>query len=158
MIWFVLRDLYIMRNFAKAMEKFRTTFTYNRPYDVQLLDTFASASLNELDYIKEASNQEEFRREFLHRMGDKVYIPAVHGNLTTRKVLVTEWIEGEQLAKSPSDVINKLTPVGVECFLAQLLETGRFHADPHPGNLLVTKTGTSTLKVPLMSLMNLRSN
>ena len=124
MIWFVLRDLYIMRNFAKVVEKFRTTFTYNRPYDVQLLDTFASASLKELDYINEASNQEEFRREFLHRMGDKIYIPAVHGKMTTRKVLVTEWIEGIQLAKSEADVINRLTPVGVECFLTQLLETG----------------------------------
>ena len=55
------------------------------------------------------------------------------------QVLVSEWIEGEQLAKSPPDVIDRLTKVGVECFLAQLLETGFFHADPHPGNLLVTR-------------------
>lgn len=162
MLWFVLRDLYIMRKFAKGMEKLRTTFTYNRPYDVQLLDTFASASLKELDYINEAANQEEFRREFMHRMGSKVYIPAVHDQWTTRKVLVTEWIEGEQLAKSNSDVINTLTPVGVECFLAQLLDTGRFHADPHPGNLLVTKTGRLALidfglcaEVPLPDTKNM---
>ena len=57
-------------------------------------------------------------------MGSKVYIPAVHAQLTTRKVLVSEWIEGKQLAKSEPDVVNKLTPVGVECFLTQLLETG----------------------------------
>ena len=145
MLWFVLRDLYIMRKFAKGIEKLRTTFTYNRPYDVQLLDTFASASLKELDYINEAANQEEFRKEFMHRMGSKVYIPAVHDQWTTRKVLVTEWIEGEKLAESSNDVINTLTPVGVECFLAQLLDTGRFHADPHPGNLLVTKTGRLAL-------------
>merc|ERR1712209_317061 len=68
-----------------------------------------------------------------------------HDQWTTRKVLVTEWIEGEKLAESSNDVINKLTPVGVECFLAQLLDTGRFHADPHPGNLLVTKTGRLAL-------------
>merc|ERR1712181_191641 len=60
---------------------------------------------------------------------------------TTRKVLVTEWIEGPQLAKSSSEVIQRLTPVGIECFLTQLLETGFFHADPHPGNLLVTQDG-----------------
>jgi len=162
MVTFVLRDLYIMRRFAQVMEKFRTTFTYNRPYDVQLLDTFAGASLKELDYINEASNQEEFRKEFLHRMGSKVYIPAVHAQLTTRKVLVSEWIEGKQLAKSEPDVINRLTPVGVECFLTQLLETGRFHADPHPGNLLVTKTGRLALidfglcaEVPLPDTRNM---
>ena len=43
------------------------------------------------------------------------------------------------MAKSPPEVINRLIPVGVECFLIQLLETGFFHADPHPGNLLVIK-------------------
>ena len=162
MLWFVLRDLYIMRKFAKVVEKLRTTFTYNRPYDVQLLDTFASASLKELDYINEAANQEEFRRQFMHQMGSKVYIPAVHDQWTTRKVLVTEWIEGEKLAESSNDVINTLTPVGVECFLAQLLDTGRFHADPHPGNLLVTKTGRLALidfglcaEVPLPDTKNM---
>ena len=115
-----------MRKFAQIAEKFRTTFTYNRPYDVQLLDTFAGASLKELDYINEASNQEEFRKEFLHRMGAKVYIPAVYAQHTTRKVLVTEWVEGIQLAKSDANVINRLTSVGVECFLAQLLDTGKY--------------------------------
>jgi len=145
MIKFVLRDLYILRKYSQCVEWVKSKITNQRPYDVQLLDTFAGASLMELDYINEAANQEEFRREFLHRMGSRVYIPAVHGKLTTRRVLVTEWIEGEQLAKSSTDVINTLTPVGVECFLAQLLETGRFHADPHPGNLLVTKTGRLAL-------------
>ena len=139
MVLYVLRDLYIMRNISKAIEKFKTTFTYQtRPYDVDLLDTFAEASLKELDYINEAENQESFRRELLHRMGSKIYIPAVHGNLTTRKVLVSEWVEGIQLAKSDPATIQKLTPVGVECFLTQLLEIGQFHSDPHPGNLLVT--------------------
>ena len=58
---------------------------------------------------------------------------------------MSEWIEGAQLAKSPPDVINRLIPVGVECFLIQLLETGFFHADPHPGNLLVTPDGKLAL-------------
>ena len=57
------------------------------------------------------------------------------------KVLVTEWIEGSKLSPSPATVINRLIPVGVECFLIQLLDTGFFHADPHPGNLLVTTEG-----------------
>ena len=56
-------------------------------------------------------------------------------------MLVTEWIEGAKLAASPAPVINRLIPVGVECFLIQLLDTGFFHADPHPGNLLVTAEG-----------------
>jgi len=66
-------------------------------------------------------------------------------SISSELVLVTEWIEGEQLAKSQPSVINKLIPVGVECFLIQLLETGFFHADPHPGNLLVTPDGKLAL-------------
>ena len=74
-------------------------------------------------------------------MKGRVHIPKVYHEMTTRKVLVTEWIDGQKLASSPKDVINKLTPVGIECFLCQLLETGHFHADPHPGNMLVTEDG-----------------
>ena len=62
-----------------------------------------------------------------------------------RRVITTEWIEGKQLAKSPPEVINRLTPIGVRCFLAQLLDVGVFHSDPHPGNLLVDEDGRLTL-------------
>ena len=75
------------------------------------------------------------------KMCGRVYVPEVYSEWTRRRVLVTEWIEGQKLATSPKEVINELTPVGVECFLVQLLETGFFHADPHPGNLLVTPEG-----------------
>eukprot|EP00854_Cymbomonas_tetramitiformis_P003682 gene3682-4617_t len=64
---------------------------------------------------------------------------------TSRKVLTTQWVEGVQLARSPPEVINKLVKVGVECFLAQLLDMGYFHSDPHPGNLLVTTDGKLAL-------------
>merc|ERR1712241_1432979 len=123
----------------------KSTFTYQRPFDVALLDAFAGATLKELDYLNEAANQIKCKEALEPRQRDKIYIPKVYEKHTTRKVLVTEWIEGAQLAKSPPEVINKLIPVGVECFLIQLLETGFFHADPHPGNLLVTPEGRLAL-------------
>ena len=64
---------------------------------------------------------------------------------TSRKVLTTEWIEGEQLVRSSPEVIARLVPVGVQCFLKQLLDMAFFHADPHPGNLLVDEQGRLTL-------------
>ena len=99
----------------------------------------------ELDYLNEASNQRKCKEALEPRLKERIYIPEVFDQHTTRKVLVSEWIEGKQLAKSPATVINKLIPVGVECFLIQLLETGFFHADPHPGNLLVTPDGKLAL-------------
>lgn len=68
-------------------------------------------------------------------------MPNVHLDLTTQRVLTTEWIEGVKLADSSQEKIRELIPVGVELFLTQLLDIGAFHADPHPGNLLVTDDG-----------------
>merc|ERR1712241_1552070 len=93
----------------------------------------------------EAANQIKCKEALEPRQKNKIYIPEVHEKLSTRKVLVTEWIEGAKLAASPAPAINKLIPVGVECFLIQLLDTGFFHADPHPGNLLVTRDGRLAL-------------
>ena len=117
--------------------------------------------IKELDYLNEADNQRRCKEALEPRQREKIYVPRVYEEHTTRRVLVTEWIEGAQLAKSPPEVINKLIPVGVECFLiqviiiniiilviillSQLLETGFFHADPHPGNLLVTPEGKLAL-------------
>jgi len=138
---YVLRDIYIMRFIARTIQAIKQTFTYQRPFDVDLLDTFANATLKELDYINEAQNQIKCKKDLEPRMKNKIYIPEVFEKMSTKKVLVTEWIEGSKLAASPASVINKLIPVGVECFLIQLLDTGFFHADPHPGNLLVTQDG-----------------
>jgi len=142
---YVLRDIYILRKLSRCIEWLKTHLSAQRPYDVALLDTFATATLKELDYINEGNNQIRAKADLEPRLRNKIYIPKVYSEYTTRKVLVTEWIEGIQLAKSSPDVINRLIPVGVECFLIQLLETGFFHADPHPGNLLVTPQGQLAL-------------
>jgi len=57
MLQSVLRDIYIMRNLASIFEKLKGLITKQRAFDVALLDSFASASLQELDYLNEAANQ-----------------------------------------------------------------------------------------------------
>ena len=63
----------------------------------------------------------------------KVIVPKVYLEYTTKRILVTEWINGRPLAQAPPEQIRELIPVGVELFLCQLLDIGKFHADPHPG-------------------------
>jgi len=145
MKYYVLRDLFIVRKVASAMQWLKQRITRQRPFDVALVDNFAKCTMQELDYLNEAKNQQHFRDVMLTRLGGSVYVPEVYHKWTTRKVLVTEWIPGEKLAASPPSTINRLIPAGLECFLLQLLETGLFHADPHPGNLLVTKDGRLAL-------------
>jgi len=56
-------------------------------------------------------------------------------------MLVSEWINGKKLTSSEPDEIRRLSRVGSEAFLTQLLDIGMFHGDPHGGNLLATEDG-----------------
>ena len=65
-----------------------------------------------------------------------VAVPKVFDEFTTRRVLVSEWVDGKKLSECEPDEIADLVEIGEECFLVQLLQAGFFHSDPHPGNLL----------------------
>ena len=152
MIRAVSLDLYLARRYMQAVEWFKTEVltgvfgaAERTPFDVALLDSFARASYLELDYQEEARNLVRFTEELVPLLNGRVYVPWHNAAATRRKVLVTEWIEGEQLARSPPEVISALTAVGVDCFLTQLLHVGFFHSDPHPGNLLVDQHGRLVL-------------
>ncbi|CAN0506727.1 unnamed protein product, partial [Ectocarpus sp. 12 AP-2014] len=103
----------------------------------------------ELDYLQEAANGDRFRREMAESktLGEAILVPQVYTSLNTRYILVTEWVEGVKV-----DAIDSSTPAGRErlkkivatllnSYLAQLLESGFLHADPHPGNFLCTPDG-----------------
>lgn len=58
------------------------------------------------------------------------------------RVLIMEWVEGQRLSDggvTSEDL--RMVEVGVYCSLSQLLDSGFYHADPHPGNLLRTPDG-----------------
>ena len=152
MIRSVSLDLYLLRKyahgveFAKRMLTSAGLLTPRKSYDLNLLDTFATASYLELDYVQEAKNQERISKLLIPRIGcDKVHVPRVFWHATSRKVLASEFIQGVQLAKSDADTIRSLIPVGVKVYLTQLLDIGFFHSDPHPGNLLVDQSGRLVL-------------
>lgn len=137
-------DLFLLHNYGRFLDFAFDILTKQVPFHVDFIDCFATGSYNELDYEKEAANQMFFKDEFSKRKS-KVHIPSVHSNLTSRRVITTDWVDGVKLASAPKNQIRDLIPVGVELFLTQLLDIGAFHADPHPGNLYVTKDGTLSL-------------
>ena len=109
-----------------------------------LVDEFAGRLFAELDYEQEGRNAEKFASLYKHV--PRVGVPGIKWEATSRRVLTMDWIEGVKLTDSAAmaaaglDVVDFVT-VGVECTLRQLLEAGFFHADPHPGNLLATRSG-----------------
>lgn len=130
-------DIYLLRGLASILRWGLSKVSESRVDLVFLVDAWAAGTFGELDYEAEAANQMRFRQALQSRMADRVYVPDVYRGLTSRRMLVTEWIDGPRLADCPPSVIRKLVPTGLECFMLQFLELGFFHSDPHPGNLLV---------------------
>ncbi len=94
----------------------------------------------ELDFENEARNSATIRRNLAHR--SDVVVPEIIAELSTRKLLVMEYVPGikitdvealEAAGIDKQDVARVLS----EVFCQQILVDGFFHADPHPGNLLV---------------------
>lgn len=137
-------DVFLLNSYGEFADRLSSILTEQVPYHVDFIDCFAMGSYNELDYEKEAKNQSHFKDEFARRKSE-VLVPSVHEKMSSRRVITMDWVEGVKLADAETDVLRKLIPVGVELFLTQLLDMGKFHADPHPGNLYVTEDGTLCL-------------
>ncbi len=134
-------DLYIVRNIANWL---KNNIGLIRSDLVALIDELGKRVFEEMDYINEAENAEKFRD--MHQKNIKIAVPKIYNELTSRRVLTMEWIEGTKLTNlddvkklgiDPDEMID----IGVQCSLEQLLEHGFFHADPHPGNLLALADG-----------------
>ncbi|KAL6582025.1 hypothetical protein OROMI_006039 [Orobanche minor] len=129
-------DLFIIRNLGLVLRKLPQI-----SIDVVgLVDEWAARFFEELDYVNEGENGILFA-EMMRKDLPQVVVPKTYQKYTARKVLTTQWIEGEKLSQSTESDVGELVNVGVICYLKQLLDTGFFHADPHPGNLIRTSDG-----------------
>ena len=105
-----------------------------------VLDELWSTAQEEMDFLKEAANMEEFARN--NQGINYIRCPKLYHEYTTSRVLVMEYIGG-----CPVDDKNKLLAEGydlgeigrklVNNYIKQVMEDGFFHADPHPGNVKV---------------------
>ncbi|WP_320663571.1 ABC1 kinase family protein [Prochlorococcus sp. MIT 1223] len=134
-------DLYIVRNIAYWL---KANIKLIRSDLVALIDELGKRVFEEMDYLNEADNAERFRE--LHKHNEQIAVPKIYREVTSRRVLTMEWIDGvkltniekvKELGFKPKEMIE----IGVSCSLQQLLEHGFFHADPHPGNILALKNG-----------------
>mmetsp|Transcript_8059 Transcript_8059/g.12834 ORF Transcript_8059/g.12834 Transcript_8059/m.12834 type:complete len:960 (-) Transcript_8059:39-2918(-) len=133
----VSKDLYVLRRAAEVYQGLMERFApQQRTNYVSLLNEFAVGFYTELDFLNEAANQMKLKRQLQEQNVTGVYIPKVYEELCSRRVLVSEWINGEKLSESSPEEISRLIPIAQEAFLVQLLQTGFFHADPHPGNIM----------------------
>eukprot|EP00737_Agarophyton_chilense_P000206 gb/GEZJ01000236.1/.p1 GENE.gb/GEZJ01000236.1/~~gb/GEZJ01000236.1/.p1 ORF type:complete len:896 (-),score=160.10 gb/GEZJ01000236.1/:1458-3800(-) len=134
----IAMDCYIVRYFAtvaNVLLRSRTDFA-------AAVDEYASHLFEELDYTNELKNMKKFRNAYGHVEG--IYLPRVFEQYSSRRVLVTEWVEGVKLIDDEAKVKAEDIPLvenGIRFALMQLLDKGYMHADMHNGNMLKTKSG-----------------
>jgi ubiquinone biosynthesis protein len=131
-------DLEIMLHLATLAERHIEELSIHRP--VKIVEEFARTLEKELDYQNEATNMERVARQFLGV--PHVYIPKVYRDLSTSRILTTEFVEGIKISETGKldahGLDRKLiTARGADLVLKQVLDHGFFHADPHPGNIFV---------------------
>ena len=105
----------------------------------EVVDRVAKDILYELDYEREAENARAFETslDFLGFVTTPKPVP----QYSTKKVLLTEWVQGAHLSALPSEQGLRMTRMAVEACTASLVLTGFVHADPHEGNIMLEDDG-----------------
>lgn len=139
-------DLQLMRDLVQRTEDFLEQFGIINLMDV--VNAFERSMSKELDYKNEARNIEQFRNYY--KEYKDFYVPRAYKEFTTEKVMVIEKVNGCKITDvnqlhewgiNPHDIAKQ----GMKIYLTQIFEHGYFHADPHPGNVLVRPDGTICL-------------
>lgn len=142
----IMVDLNIIKWFAGKMQKH---LVEAKKYNfVELADEFSDQLIKELDFELEARYMELFKKFFEET--DNIVIPTVYWEYTTNNLITMDFIEG--IAIDNVNELNRLgintaaiASSGIDIYLKQVFDFKFFHADPHPGNFLVTKNGELAL-------------
>ena len=131
------RDIGLLRKAVKLMPPI--SLKGMADFD-QVLDELWNVTREEMNFLTEASNMEEFAR----RNVDVVYVrtPKLYQEYTTMHVLVMEYIEGPAIDDKEKLLAGgyDLEEIGIKLidnYIKQVMEDGFFHADPHPGNVKI---------------------
>ncbi|XP_057506639.1 protein ACTIVITY OF BC1 COMPLEX KINASE 7, chloroplastic [Actinidia eriantha] len=131
-----------LRNLKLIAEYFQRSETFGGPTRdwVGIYEECAKILYEEIDYINEGKNADRFRRDF--RNMKWVRVPLVIWDYTATKVLTLEYVPGIKI--NQLDMLDargysrsRIALHAIEAYLIQILKTGFFHADPHPGNLAI---------------------
>jgi len=135
-------DMAILRDIASLLEKHVPESKQYEP--VSMINELAKSTKKEINFFLEARNIEIFARNF--KDDKKVFVPKVFWELTNRYMITMERVDGVKISElnlmremgiNPEDICR----YGGDMVFRMVFEHGFFHADPHPGNLFVTRDG-----------------
>ncbi len=131
-------DVEIMFHLAKIVEKHVEGMKYFNL--AKIIEEFEKSIRKELNFSFEASNLERFSANFKNE--PNIYVPKCYHAYSTKKILTMEFVEGIKISdieRIEASGLNRkiIAERGADLVLKQIFEFGFFHADPHPGNILV---------------------
>ncbi len=131
------QDIKLMHRLAKMVQRIKK----ENIVDLQtILDELWKTTQEEMNFLKEAENATKFYNN--HKNIKYATCPKVYTELSSKKILVMEYIEGffindeKYILKynyNKKEIANKLA----EDYITQIIDNGFFHADPHPGNIKI---------------------
>lgn len=138
----VASDMLIMKDIAGFLTSYSEAF--RRINLVEVLEAFEKSIFQELSFLNELANIERFSRNF--KGNEAIYLASAYPELSNDSILCMEFIAGAKITDKEAIISmglspEKITHTGLDLYLIQVLEHGFFHADPHPGNLLVLQSG-----------------
>ena len=153
----VAADVKIMVSLAEKADKYITrTRTFNLP---AIIKEFERSIFKELDYMEEVMNIQKITKNF--EGYDYVKYPKVYPKLCTNRLINMELVEGYNVTELYDNEIDgisgkKIADDIVESYFKQLMLDGFFHADPHPGNMVVDKNEKKLcyLDLGMMGILN----
>ena len=136
-------DIAILYRLVKLTNRFFPRANENADWEGMLRE-FHVTIFEEMDYVKEGRNADRFRYNF--RTWRAIRVPKIFWSHTNTRVLTLEFIRGTKVVdieglRANGISVVKVNRLLIRTYLKQLLEDGFFHADPHPGNLLVMDSG-----------------
>jgi ubiquinone biosynthesis protein len=138
----VQQDLEILAFLAGIAEKHSAELRLYQPRGMTA--EFRRSILRELDFLREKRSLEEFTRNF--QDDPTVHFPKPYPELTARRVLTMERLDGVSIAKTETLAEGGVNTEetawrGATAFLEMVFRDGFYHADPHPGNIWVLENG-----------------
>ncbi|MCL4747140.1 MAG: ubiquinone biosynthesis regulatory protein kinase UbiB [Burkholderiaceae bacterium] len=132
------RDLALLRTAGTLLVRISADARRLRPLDV--IAEFDKYLHDELDLVREAANANQLRRNFAD--STLLRVPEVHWDLCATNVMTMERMHGIPISqidrmRAAGIDLTKLSRDGVDIFFTQVFRDGFFHADMHPGNILV---------------------
>src|SRR5262245_49073469 len=138
----IANDLALLHAGATLVELLWTDGKRLRPHEV--VTEFSKHLEVELDLLREASNASQLKRNF--EGSPLLLVPQVYWDYCSHEVMVMQRMHGTPVSavaelRMQGVDIPRLARAGVEIFFTQVFRHGFFHADMHPGNILVTRDG-----------------